>query len=194
MGNKPAAQSNQRFQSKNGGEDLLQLIDANGNTIYWIGSDGSLNINNNIGGTGGPVIIGSFGGRSTASHGVAVEVFHTDFLNQAAALSSQTVYTVPADRAGFFRVIWLAKVTQAASSSSALGGGAAFHVTYQDGIDGTTLTTPSTAFSGNAGNVLTTQGSGQVMCYAAAGSAIQVNFGYTSVGGDPDAVLPSRSN
>ena len=185
MGANPTKRAYERWQDENGGEDFLQLFNGQGSALNWIAADGSLNINNGGVNPSGPVVLGSFGGAATASHGVAVEVFHTDFLNQAAALSAQTVYTVPSNRAGFFRVAWLAKVTQAASSSSVLGGGSAFQVTYQDGIDGTTLTTPSTAFSGNAGNVLTTQGSGQVMCYASAGSVVQVNFGYTSSGATP---------
>ena len=131
------------------------------------------------------VVLGTFGGAPTASHGVPVEVFHTDFIAQQAALSNQLVYTVPASRAGFFRINWMAKVTQVASSTSVLGGGAAFQVTYTDGFDGTSLTTPSTAFTGNSGNALTTQGSGGVLIYAAAGSPINVSFGYTSSGGTP---------
>jgi len=165
------------FGPANGGGDILHLENSQNQTVAWFDSNAALNNNNS-----GPVLLASFGGNPTASHGLAAEVFHQDFLNQAAAITSQSVYTVPANRTGFFRVIWLAKVTQVAQNSSVLGGGSAFQVTYTDGTDGTSLTTPSTAFSGNAGNALTTQGSGEVMIYAASGSAIQVNFGYTSSG------------
>lgn len=185
MGASPTKRAYERQQDENSGDDFFQLIANDGTVLNWTASDGSININNGRTNLSGPVVLGSFGGKSTVSHGVPIEIFHQDFLNQQAAINAQTIYTVPVDRAGFFRVVWLAKVTQAASSSSVLGGGSAFQVIYTDGTDGSIVTTPSTAFTGNSNNNLSTQGSGQVMCYAAAGSLFQINFGYTSGGTTP---------
>ena len=170
-------------------EDVLQVVPAaltpatpdGRSSIMWIGDDGALGINN--GGGVNPVVLSSFGGAPTASHGVPVSVFHTDFLNQAAALSGVLLYTVPFNRAGFFRITWLAKVTQTAQNSSVLGGGSAFQITYTDNVDGSVVTTPSTAFTGNSNNTLATQGSGTLNVWAQAGSQILVSFGYTSSGG-----------
>ena len=160
-------------------QDAAHVLDANGNVLLWIDRNGVLNSNNN---PSSPVVLGTFGGVPTVSHGMAIAVCHQDYAAQSAAISNLLYYTVPANRAGFFRVTWSAKVTVPASVSSVLGGGSAFQLTYTDGVDNTVLTSPSTAFSGNGGNVATTQGSGVVNIYAAANSAININFGYTSSG------------
>lgn len=175
-----------KWQLSDFSADFLHMGNGAGTVLTWFDGNGVLQ-NNNAGQASltGPVVLGSLGGAPTVSHGVPVSIYHADFVAQAAAISSQNIYTVPAARAGFFRITWLAKVTQVASSMSVLGGGSAFQVTYADGFDGSVVTTPSTAFSGNSGNALTTQGSGVVMAYAASGSNVNINFGYTSGGTTP---------
>jgi hypothetical protein len=166
--------------------DVLQVLDGhNGDVLFWLDQYGALNNNNS---PTAPVLISTFGGAPTVSHGLAVEIAHQDFANQAAAITNYPYYTVPASRAGFFRVNWLAKITQVAAgggASSILGGTNGMQVTYSDGIDGQQVTAGTIGFAGSEYNTLGTQLSGQILLYAASGSPITFTFGYASTGSTP---------
>jgi hypothetical protein len=116
-----------------------------------------------------------------------------NLVTQAAAVGPTTIRAVAANQAGMYRVSWSAVVTQAASTSSTLGGATTgFQVTYTDNDTGAAVTTPlaaapaagtNTAYSQtNSQNVVGAQASGVVIVNAKASTNIQYNFGYTSVG------------
>lgn len=116
-----------------------------------------------------------------------------DLTLQSAAVGPTTIRAVGANQAGVYRVSWAAVVTQAATTSSTLGGAnVGFQVTYTDNDTGAAVTTPLAAAPGagtntaysqtNSQNVVGAQASGVVIVNAKASTNIQYNFGYTSVG------------
>ena len=113
-----------------------------------------------------------------------------DLTAQAASISATTLYTPAAS--GTFRINASVQVTQAATTSSILGGTTGLVITYTE-PDGSvaqsvtialqnksgTWVTPS---SGDVGNSTTTQDNGVIIIRAKSGTAIQYAIGYTSVG------------
>jgi hypothetical protein len=103
-------------------------------------------------------------------------------VTQSAALAGTSVLaSLPVS--GLYQVLWVAKVTQAATTSSVLGGANGFQVIYTDATDSTASVTSPTVSGGPTGNVLTTQWSGVVIINGKISTAVTCNFGYTSVGG-----------
>src|SRR6266850_5030515 len=92
----------------------------------------------------------------TVQTGVPINQASVSLTAQAAALAGQSIIaSLPAS--GMYRVSWAAKVTQAATTSSALGGANGFQVIYTDATDSTAAVTSPAVAGAPTGNVLTTQ-------------------------------------
>ena len=129
-----------------------------------------------------------------ANESVVPFVGKVDLVNQAIVQNNVGLATLPST--GYYTVSYIAKVTQVATTSSALGAGtiSGFALQYQQGTDSTSMNPTVPAFNevnaaivrstGNIGNVLTSTSSGSVVIWAKAGG-INFYFGYTSVGATP---------
>lgn len=124
-----------------------------------------------------------YNGVATVKAGVPSLVASTALATQAAAQSGTALFTPGAS--GLYRVSFNAKVTQAASGSSALGGAGGFSVTYTDAADSTASTVVVAAGGTNAGNALTSAASGAVIINAKTSVAVTFSYGYTSAGVTP---------
>ena len=104
---------------------------------------------------------------------------------QAAAITATTLYAVTASNPGVYRVSWDAVVTQAATTSSTLGGANGFQVTYTDADTGVSVTTAASPTS--TGNTVGTTAIGGTLppINVKASTTIQFTFGYTSSGATP---------
>lgn len=105
-------------------------------------------------------------------------------VNISAAIAATTLYAVPSSGAGLYRVSFVAKITQAASTSSVLGGTNGFQVKYTD-PDGVVVTTGAIQnLSGDALSLNSTQAvyCGVCIVNAKASTNIQYLMDYTSVG------------
>jgi lysophospholipase L1-like esterase len=121
---------------------------------------------------------------------LSTSTFPINLTAQSAALSGQSLGTP--GTTGFFKVEFTAKVTQAATSSSILGGTTGFSLSYTDGNDSTTQTPKCGAFdqtgsaitisSGNTANSTSAMYSGSCVIYASSSAAITYSFGYSSTG------------
>lgn len=113
-------------------------------------------------------------------NGVPFVVANGDYTAQAAAKTSTLAFAVPASQSGFFRVSYTASVTQAATSSSTLGGTNGFQVSYTDADDSNVKT--SSGGTTSAGNTTGTQISGVITVNAKTSTNINFTFDYTSSG------------
>lgn len=93
--------------------------------------------------------ITNYNGVATVGNGIASEVATVDLTAQTAAIGTTTLYTTPA--AGQYQLLWNAKITTAAGTSSTLG---ALTIVYTD-PDGVAITITAPAFI-SAGTVATT--------------------------------------
>jgi hypothetical protein len=112
-------------------------------------------------------------------------VAKVDLTAQGAAIGATTLYAVPAGKKGTYNISWSAKVTQAATTSSTLGGTNGFQVTFTDADDSVVVTPLAQPNAVATGNTTGTQLSGVVVVNAAASSNIQYRFDYTSLGATP---------
>jgi hypothetical protein len=113
-----------------------------------------------------------------------------DFLAQAVAQGTTTLYAVPATGEGQYRLSWNSKVTQAATTSSTLGG---MTVSYTD-PDGTVITQLVTEMA-NGGfvvtggvtnnNLVTILIGVPLLLNCKAGTNITFSFAYASAGATP---------
>lgn len=127
----------------------------------------------------------TYNGVNTVSNGVGSIVATVDLTTQGAAIAATTAYAVPASGAGMYQVTWVATVTQAATTSSVLGGTNGFQLKYTDADDSvvkTSAPTTVTAYT-SAGNTTGTQVSGSFVAYCKASTNLQYIMDYTSVGG-----------
>lgn len=109
----------------------------------------------------------------------------SNLAGQTAAIAATTVYAVPSNGVGQYRVSFVAKVTTAASVSSVLGGTNGFQIKYTDSNDSVVVTTGAIAnLSGLATNLNTTQATyaGVMILNAKASTNIQYLMDYTSAG------------
>jgi len=116
---------------------------------------------------------------------------------QVAAITGAAVFTP--GQTGNYLISYYAKVTTAATTSSALGAGtnSGFIVNYTDGTDSVAQSVTLPMFSqtgatvvqatGNVGNTTTSLVYGTALVFAKAGAAMTYSFGYTSLGGTPMA-------
>lgn len=134
-------------------------------------------------------IVSKYKGVSTVSSGIPSEIATVDLTAQAAAINATTLYAVPASAGGLYRVSVYAKVTQAATSSSTLGGSTGLVLTFTDNTDSVAQTVTAqlgtqagTSAINNAGNATTSVLQGEVLIWAKGSTNIQYAFGYTSSG------------
>lgn len=133
----------------------------------------------------------SYNGVATVANGIPALLATVNLTAQAAAIAPVTVYAVPSTGAGNYNVSWMAKVTQAATTSCVLGGANGFQLVYTDKDDSVVVTTPAWWGGGNNGSaptsaaVNTTQNviNGQFSVSCKASTNLQFSIGYTSVGG-----------
>lgn len=118
--------------------------------------------------------------------GLPHAVAEVNLTGQTAAIAATTIYTAPAD--GKYLLVWTAKVTTAATTSSALGP---FQYKFTEADDSQVVTAPP----GNTNNINQTSAnsittgylSGSYTVHADAGTAIQYIMGYTTSGATPMA-------
>jgi flagellar hook-basal body complex protein FliE len=151
--------------------DVVQTRNAaNDSTRFAVGSAGRVT---------------TYGNVTTAANGLPAAVAQVDLTGQSAAIAASTAYAVPAGGQGVYSIAWVATVTQAATTSSVLGGGTAFQCVFTDPDDSVVKTsspTTATAYT-TAGNTTGDTVSGVVVARCKASTALQYSFGYTSVGG-----------
>ena len=111
----------------------------------------------------------------TVSNGIPSEYATVDLTTQSAIINTTTLYAVPADGAGMYRISYTAKVTRAATTSSTLG---ALTIGYTDAD----ATTPAIVSATNTGNTTTSLIQGVVIVYAKASTNITYAMGYVSSG------------
>lgn len=125
----------------------------------------------------------AFVGASVARSGAGAIGVLANLSGQSAAISATTFYTTLAGQGGLYRVVWSAVVTVAATTSSVLGGAGGFQVSYTDGDTNASTTPVADPTAVAVGNTVGTQINGVTVVNAKAATAIQYQFGYTSVGG-----------
>ncbi len=104
----------------------------------------------------------------------------------AQAYSNQPLYVHQGQGNALYRVTWYACLTQAASSSSWIGGVNGFQIVYSPAESGSTVTSPAQPLANGQYNIVgTTIGSGIVVCGVVPGSKIGFSFGYSSTGATP---------
>lgn len=108
------------------------------------------------------------------------------FTARSAAIAATTLYAVPATQKGMYRVSYEASITQAATTSSSLGGANGFQVKFTNGNgDSVVKTSNPTTPVVSAANTTGTTISGALYAYCNGGTNLQFLFDYTSVGGTP---------
>jgi len=159
-----------------GQSDLIQLVDPGGAALLSINNGGKFT---------------NYAGLPLVNSGVPSQVASFDAVNQGAAITSQFLYTTQQTDVGqtgdFFNAFYSAKVVQAATSSSTLGGTSGITFNYTSGDDGKSLSSIPGVLNGNVGHndLTTTVGTGAFTLYAKSGSTIQFNFDYLSSGITP---------
>jgi hypothetical protein len=133
--------------------------------------------------------ITNYNGIGTLSNGIPAEYAAVDLTVQAAAITATTLYTVPAAGAGMYRISWVATVTQAATTSSVLGGTNGFQILYTDNDTSVVKTMPGQIVAGvdtNANNSTATGTiSGCFIANAKASTNIQYQMDYSTLGATP---------
>lgn len=128
--------------------------------------------------------ITNYNSIATVSNGVPSEIATVDLTAQTAAITTTTLYAVPASGAGEYFLRWNAKVTTAAGVSSTLG---VLTIVYTD-PDGVAITITATAVNSGgtlaATNTANTTGTGlfgiPLLLNCKAGTNITYAFAYAS--------------
>jgi hypothetical protein len=158
-----------------GASDLIQLVGQGGDILLAIANGGKFTSYNSL-----PLV----------NSGVPSQVASLDLLNQSSAISNQTLYnptvTDTSGAAEFYSAFFTAKVVQAATSSSTLGGTSGITYGYM-AEDGHALSSIPGVLNGNVGHndLTSTAATGLFTTYAAPGTPITVSFGYLSSGITP---------
>lgn len=134
----------------------------------------------------------TYNGITTVSSGLPSLVATVGLGNQSAAISATTLFSPGTGQQGMYRVNVYLKVTQAATSSSALGGTTGVKIAYTDGVDGVSQNANVPMFdqtgaivttgTGNVGNSTTTVSQGTLIITVAASTTITYAIGYSSTG------------
>lgn len=135
------------------------------------------------GGSSGNTTIGgvitSYNGVPLVANGIPTEVAQSNDVTQAANLASKTLYAVPANQGGFYRVSAYAVVTTAATTSSTLPN---VQIGWTD-LDSNTPLQAGTVTPTNPANAAGAFGQGVQIISAKAGTNITVSTGnYASSG------------
>lgn len=129
-------------------------------------------------------VVKSYNGVALVAGGVPTTPARDRKTAQAAALAAVSLGNVAAD--GMYRVSFAASVTQAATTSSTLGGTNGFTVTATDPQDSVAKTTKSgLAATLSTGNTTATTVGQSMVVYAKSGTAITYSYDYTSSGATP---------
>lgn len=115
-------------------------------------------------------------GVNTVGVGFPAQYATVDLVTQAASIGGTLLYAVPAAGAGMYRINYVAKVTQAASSTSSIN----FSISYFDKDDNTN---PLLAGTAQAGNTTTSVCQGSFIVSAKASTNINYTTTYASSGG-----------
>jgi hypothetical protein len=99
---------------------------------------------------------------------------------QSAAISATTLFAVPANQGGLYRITWEASITTADGTSSSLGGSTGFQVKFTNLNDSVVKTSNPTTATVSAANTTGTSIGGVVTAYCKASTNLQYLFGYTS--------------
>lgn len=83
-------------------------------------------------------IIPKYRNINTVNNGVAAEYAKVDLTNQSTSINATTLYSVPADGSGMYRINYQLRVTTAAGSAAALN----FKIEYTDKDDNQVITIP----------------------------------------------------
>jgi hypothetical protein len=128
--------------------------------------------------------------NGTPPQSTATQRAQVNLTAQGAAIGATTLLAVPATEPGTYRACFSAKVTQAATTSSTLGGANGFQIIYTDRDDSIVVTTIAAfPFNSTAANLAlnTTQAqeNGCIDINAKLSTNIQYQMGYTSSGATP---------
>jgi hypothetical protein len=131
------------------------------------------------GGTEMTGVITKYNGLATAAMGVPPILASYNTLGQSANIGATTIYAVPADGAGMYRVFAYAVVTQAATTSSTLPN---LGILWTDSDTSVALSS-SNVTPTNAANALGAFGNGDIVINAKGGTTIQFQTSnYASAG------------
>lgn len=166
------------------GQPFSGFIQNNGTAIVTINTtvgliNGAASINLF---PGQGVTIATDGSNFTAITWEPGVVARVDLTAQGAAITATTLYAVPTGKAGTYHISWSAKVTRVATTSSTLAGAAGFQITYTDADDSVVVTPLAKPNAVATANTTGTQLSGVEIANAKAGTNIQYQIDYTSVG------------
>lgn len=126
--------------------------------------------------------VASLNGVSTVANGVPAICAQANSAGHAATIPPTTLYAVPADKSGMYRVTAYAVVTQAATTSSTLPN---IGIGWTDG-DSSTALQANTVSSSNPANALGAFGNGSIVISAMAGTNISyLTSNYASAGTTP---------
>jgi len=139
--------------------------------------------------------VATYNGIATAGSGLLPEyATPIDLTNQNAAIPSNTViYAVPASGAGFYMVVWYAKVTTAASGGSPSSTLGPLTLSFTDATDSVGLAETLTSFVAAGGTATSTSGNTNTTLlngatfpiYCKASTNITYSFGYATAGTTP---------
>jgi hypothetical protein len=131
-------------------------------------------------------VVAEYNGVATVRGGQATIVASSLLTAQSAAITATTIYAIPAAKGGMYKITWVATVTTAGSTSSALGGTTGLQIIFTNGNgDGVVKTSTPTTATVSATNTTADTISGTVVGYCAASTNLQYAFGYSSVGVTP---------
>jgi len=128
-------------------------------------------------------VVSSYKGIATEGNGVPAIYKTTALTSQSAAIGSTLLYAVPLSSGGQYEISWTAELTQAATTSSTLGGTNGFQIAFTSAVDAVSRTSPASATS--TANTTATMVSGVIVVNAAGNSNINYTMGYTSSGATP---------
>jgi hypothetical protein len=106
-------------------------------------------------------------------------VAEVSLTTQGAAIAATTIYTVPADKQGYYRMSGVAYITRAGSVSSTLGVLQFGYTDPTDGLAKATLGGDSSSAANTTGLAITRDGT----FYAKASTALQYSCAYADGGG-----------
>lgn len=107
-------------------------------------------------------------------------VASANLTGQTAAISATTIYAVPSNGAGFYRVSWVASITTTAGSAATLGGTTGFQLVYTDAADSVVKTTDNGGYPVSNSKDTTESITGEYCAYCKASTNLQYQFGYLS--------------
>ena len=119
--------------------------------------------------------ISQYDAITTVSNGVPSELATVDLTAQVISIGLTTLYSIPAQKAGMYRISFYSKVTRAATSSSGLGG-LTIRWTDPDAV------AQSFSSANNTGNSTTSYIQNTVIIYCKASTNITYSMGYASSG------------